>query len=153
MASCTFFGHRTVRNGYTNSLIQQIELLICNCGVDTFYVGNQGDFDHMALCALRKIQRKYPGIHYFVVLAYMPGKKKKGREEYEECIQEHETIYLDGIEKVPRRFAISYRNKWMVLRSEYIISCVYFSSGGAAQFVNFAKNKGKKIISLADLSE
>lgn len=150
MASCTFLGHRTACNGYTNSLVQQIELLIRNYGVDTFYVGNHGSFDHMVLCALRMVKRKYSGIRYFVVLAYIPGKMKKGREEH---IEAHETIYPDGIETVPLRFAISYRNKWMILRSEYVILCIYFSSGNAAQFVNFARNKGKKIINLADLSK
>lgn len=149
MAACIFFGHRSTDTTYAKVLAQQIEFLICNYGVDTFYVGNQGNFDFMVLCALREMQSKYSYIQYFVVLAYMPGKKQKE----EENIKYYETIYPDGLETVPRRFAISFRNKWMIQHSEYVIACVYYSSSGAGQFVRYAKNKKKTVINLTELSK
>ena len=59
-----------------------------------------------------------------------------------------ETIYPDGLEKVPRRFAISQRNKWMLTQSDTVITYVEYRSSGAGQFKELAEKKGKRIIEL-----
>ena len=71
-------------------------------------VGNQGHFDGMVLSALRKCREDYPSLNYHVVLAYMPGQK----EEYQPY-KDGETFYPEGLESVPRRFAIARRNDWI----------------------------------------
>lgn len=142
------FGHRSISDMYKKYLTEQIEYLICECGVDTFYVGNQGNYDNMVLNVLRKIKIKYSNIQYFVVLAYMPGVKNVKKKD---VIDYQETIYPEGLEKVPVRFAIPWRNKWMVHQSEYVIACVRGFSGGAAQFVKYAVNQKKTVINLIDL--
>ena len=58
------------------------------------------------------------------------------------------TILPEGIETVPPRFAISYRNKWMIEQSDYVITYVIHSWGGAAQFKELAEKKGKTVIEL-----
>ena len=45
MAVCTFFGHRDCIGLSRQRLEEAIEDLICNHGVDSFYVGNEGQFD------------------------------------------------------------------------------------------------------------
>lgn len=74
----------------------------------------------------------------------MPGLKQK------ETVYPIETIYPEGMEKVPKRYTISWRNKWMVNESDIILCYVRHSSGGAAQFVEYGRQKGKMIINLAD---
>jgi len=93
---------------------------------------------------LRDLQRKHPQIQYAVVLAYLPGKKSEyDFEDY------GDTILPEGIERVPLRFAISWRNNWMLRQSDYVITYITHSSGGAAKFAEIALKKGKTIIHLA----
>ena len=67
---------------------------------------------------LRELSKKYE-IRYYVVLAYMPEKRDgSGYEDYSD------TILPDGIETVPKRFAITYLNKWMLRRSDYVVTYV-----------------------------
>ena len=58
------------------------------------------------------------------------------------------TIYPEGIESVPKRFAISWRNKWMLTESEYVVAYVKHSWGGAAKYYEMAEKKGKNVINL-----
>lgn len=81
------------------------------------------------------------------VLAYMPGIKSEFDTGYEKL----ETLYPDGLEKVPKRFAIDWRNKWMVQQSDYVISYVCHSFGGAAKYMELAKRKKKIVYNLANL--
>lgn len=74
MAVCTFFGHRDCPETIKPRLREVLIDLICNQGVNTFYVGNQGQFDGIVRSVLRELEKEYPEIHYAVVPAYMPGK-------------------------------------------------------------------------------
>lgn len=141
--TCCFFGHRDTPSEISDKLEQTIIDLIENKSVDTFYVGNQGSFDFMVRETLKRLKVKYPHINYSVVLAYMPGK----REEYEDY---SDTIYPDGLENVPRKFAIDRRNKWLVDNSDYVIAYISRSFGGAAKFYELAVKRKKNVINLYD---
>ena len=144
MALCTFFGHRDCPNNLYVPLRNKIEELILNCNVDLFYVGNNGNFDAMVKEALKELKITYPSIQYYVVLAYMPTKA----DEYAQgkiC----DTLYPFGIENVPKRFTISWRNKWMVKHSDFVIAYVKHSFGGAASFVDYTQKSGRSVIDLA----
>lgn len=133
---CTFFGHRDTPNETEPILKSILKDLIENKGVDTFYVGNDGNFDNMVVSLLSELSLTYP-IKYYIVLAYLPKKETKNAEY---------TILPDGIENVPLRFAITYRNKWMIEKSDFVVTYVTHSWGGAAQFKELAEKKGKTII-------
>ena len=108
-------------------------------------MGSHGSFDSIVLKALRELKQAYPHICYNVVLAYMPG-EKQSYEIYDPT----ETLLPEGIETAPKRFAISWRNKWMVRESQIVVCYIDHTWGGAAQFVKYAKNQGKEIINLAE---
>ena len=72
---CTFFGHRHTPDCVREVLVNTIIELIENRGVNVFYVGNHGGYDHMVRSVLKELKNKYPHICYSVVLAYMPGEK------------------------------------------------------------------------------
>jgi uncharacterized phage-like protein YoqJ len=143
VAVCTFFGHRdcpeTIKSKLRETLIELVE----HDGVDSFYVGNQGAFDAMARSVLRELALEYSHISYAVVLAYMPTR----RNEYDDY---SDTMLPEGIETVPKRFAISWRNKWMLRQSDYVVTYITHSWGGAAQFAELAERKGRKVINIAD---
>lgn len=141
MASCTFFGHRDCPDTIRPALKQALTGLITRQGVTSFYVGNQGRFDALALSVLRELKRMYPQIGYRVVLAYFPTTAGH--------LPSAETIFPEGIERVPPRFAIAWRNRWMLKRCGYVVSYVTRSTGGAAQFTRSAVRQGKTVLSLA----
>lgn len=44
---------------------------------------------------------------------------------------------------------ISWRNKWMIKQSDYVVTCITHSWGGAAQFAEMATRQKLTIIKLA----
>lgn len=139
MAACTFFGHRDCPDTIKPHLREVLVELIVSKGVDTFYVGSQGRFDGIVRSALRELEREYPQIHYAVVLAYMPGKKQ-------ECEDFSDTILPEGMEAAHPRYAIDWRNRWMLQRSDYVVTYIIHPWGGAAQYAEKAKRAGKMVI-------
>ena len=140
MSICTFFGHRDAPLSIKPEIVKTVSELIVNGQANKFYVGNQGNFDRLVLEVLRDMSSVYTHIKYNVVLAYIPLK---------EVYSPNETIVPEGIECVPRRFAISYRNKWMVDKSDYVVTYITRQFGGAAKFKEYAEKKNKNIISLS----
>ena len=139
---CTFFGHRDASSRIEGTIRATIERLILE-GVTRFYVGNNGNFDSMVHRQLKQLSIEYPHIRYYVVLAYLPT------EKYEFNITDYgETIYPEGLESVPPRFAISKRNQWMVEKADIVVTYVKYSTGGAAHAKKLAVRKGKAIINI-----
>ena len=140
--TATFFGHKDTPKEIEPTLRSTLIDLIENKNVTVFYVGNNGNFDTMVRRQLEDLSRTYP-ITYNVVLAYLPTKKS----EYDDYTN---TILPEGIETVPKRFAISWRNKWMIQQSDIVVTYVTHSFGGAAQFKALAERQGKTIIELSE---
>ncbi len=140
MKACTFFGHRDCPDTIYPRLKNCIEDLIVNQGVGCFYVGHQGRFDALALRALRELQAAYPIIKHYVVLAYLPQKEMPYPAE--------ETLYPEGLESVPPRYAITHRNRWMLAHADCVITNVAAPVGGAAMAKKEASRKGKTVIEL-----
>lgn len=143
MNICTFFGHRDCPNSIKPKLHNVIINLIEKEHVDLFYVGNHGAFDAMVRTQLRELEQRYPNIRYAVVLAYLPQKSNEFDPQ-----DFSDTIFPEGIETVPKRFAISWRNKWMLKQADYVVTYVTHSWGGAAQFAEMAKRQHKKVINI-----
>ena len=144
MPSCTFFGHQTTPGDIEPVLRSTVIALIEHHGVDVFYVGNHGAFDKMVSEVLKELSKQY-AFRYHIVLAYMPQK----RNEFD-MPDESNTLLPEGIETVPKRFAIHYRNKWMIGQADFVITYVTNTiSSGAAQFKDLALKKKKAVIELA----
>lgn len=92
---------------------------------------------------LKQLTVIYPHIKYSVVLAYIPGK----RDEFD-ITDYSDTIYPDGLERVPLRFAIDKRNRMMIEWSDIVVTYVCYSGGGAAQFKELAEKRKKIVINL-----
>lgn len=137
---CTFFGHRDILEDIKPALRQTIIHLIKNYSVDTFYVGNNGDFDNIVRKVLQKTKEEYPQIKYAVIPAYMPV-KNDGKDTFDYLCP-----YL--FERIPPRFAIVKRNKWMIKECDFVITYVKHTFGGAAQFKELAEKQGKTVINI-----
>ncbi|OUP11615.1 hypothetical protein [Anaeromassilibacillus sp. An200] len=137
--ACCFCGHRDTPESILLSLEQKIQYLITQEQVQQFYVGNEGNFDRMARKSLYKLQQSYPWIQIAIVLAYLPHT----REELSK-----DTLYPEGLENVPPKYAIIYRNRWMIDHCDYLISYVTRSYGGAVRMLSYAMQKKRTIFSL-----
>ena len=123
--------------------MSEVNKLIVEEKADTFYVGSHGNFDSLVYQVLKELSEKY-NFDYFIVLAYLPTKAR------DPLINDPaHTIIPDGIESVPPRFAILYRNKWMIQRSDFVIAHIKNDIGsGAAKAVGYAVKQNKKVISI-----
>ncbi len=139
MLTCTFFGHHDCPEAIKPKLREVLIDLIENRSVELFYVGNKGAFDRMVRSVLRELKREYPGIDYAVVLERLPLKPDSD-----------DTLLPEGIETVPPRFAISWRNKWMLDRADFVVTYITHGWGGAAQFHDLALRRNKTVINLAE---
>ena len=147
MPACTFFGHHDCPSSIKPKLREVLIDLIEKYSVDMFYVGNKGAFDRLVRSVLRELVQEYPQINYSVVLERLPGKQN---EDYPEDFSD--TMLPEGIEGVPPRFAIVWRNKWMLRQSDFVVTYITHSWGGAAQFAEMAKRQKKTLINLAEPS-
>jgi len=143
MSVCTFFGHSDCPDSISPILEDELINLIKNYSVDTFYVGTHGRFDRIVLGTLESLSLSFPDISYNVVLAYLPV------YGFQNTDYTH-SILPDDIENIHPRFAISHRNRWMIDRSDYAVTYVTHSWGGAARFAELAKRKKLTVINLAD---
>ena len=142
---CTFFGHRQCPIAIRPALKCCLEDLIIHHDVTVFYVGNQGAFDSIVRSALRELAEQYTNITYAVVLAYLPPELKDDLAQYQDYT---DTMYPEGIETVLRRFAIDWRNRWMLKQADYVVTYITHSWGGAAKFAEKAVKSGKRVINL-----
>ena len=121
-----------------STLVDLIESNDCRL----FYVGNQGGFDAMVTRVLWELMGRYP-IRAYTVLAYLPVDENGASDEL------LPTVLPEGIETVPRRFAISFRNRWMIAQSDFVVTHVTnHIASGAAQFKVLAEKHGKTVINL-----
>lgn len=139
----SFIGHRDTPQNVKNVLRNLLTDLINNHNVTTFYVGNQGNFDNIVISVLKDLKSIYPNIDYAVIIAYMP-------KENDKSLNDLPTIYPYGLEAVPRRYAISARNRWMIEQSDILVSYVTLNAGGAAKFKELAEKKHKIVINIAE---
>lgn len=140
MAACTFFGHKECY-GLDEQILRARVAELISSGVDTFYVGNQGQFDAAVYRCLKQLRKDHPHIRICVVLAYLPTEKT----EYADVA---DTMYPE-IEGHPK-FAIERRNRWMIDHSDYCICYINHPWGGAYKFARIATRHGKIVINLGN---
>lgn len=138
-----FFGHKDTPSAVKPLLEQTVQRLIEENEEITFLVGTHGAFDLMAQSVLGQALQEYPQIPCHIVLSYIPVEKNSE-------LYALPTLVPEGIENVPKRFAISFGNNYMVNESDTVVCYITHDWGGAAQFVNKAEKKGKVIINLAE---
>lgn len=140
---CAFFGHRDTPESIRPLLEAAVKQIIERYPDTTFYVGNNGNFDRMVLSVLKSLSQDFPTISYAVILAYLPISKSA---EFDDL----STIYPEEVECVPKKYAISYRNDWIVKKADIVVCYITRSFGGAAKFVEKAKRMEKIVYNLSD---
>lgn len=133
-----FCGHRQIQEpeevkAWLNETVEQLILE----GADRFYLGGYGRFDVLAAAVVNERKKQHPGIRSVLVLPYPDLTFDAGSYD--------ETVY-PPLENVPRRFAISKRNEYMVDRADVVVAYVIYSFGGACKTLSYAQRKKKRIV-------
>lgn len=143
MRVVTFCGHRDFYgdDAVMRWLRDTVEKLILR-GADDFLLGGCGGFDQCAASVVWELKKRYPAIRSTLVLPYL------GRQV--DATKYEATLY-PSLEKVPRRFAISKRNEYMVHEADIVVAYVTHDWGGAATTLAYAKRKKKEIINYGNI--
>ena len=113
MASCFFIGHRNAPETLRPLLDEAVERHIIEYGVSEFVTGHYGRFDYMAAGAVQRAKERYPNVMLTLLLPYYPF--PYDTSDYDR------TYYPEGLENVPKPFAIVRANEHMIKTSEYLI--------------------------------
>lgn len=134
----TFCGHSDVESlaDVQAWLLAVTESLISE-GADIFYLGGYGSFDTLCTSVLKEQKAHFPNIQLILITPYLNALKSDFA---------YDDIIYPPIEKTPPRYAILKRNRWMVDRSDVVVSYIIHSWGGAAKTLTYAKQKKKRII-------
>lgn len=134
----TFCGHsdvydeESVRTWLTEVVHDSIQQ-----GADLFLLGGYGGFDRLAAGVVWALKKEFSHIQSILVLPYLD--RKVDSTGYDG------TTY-PPLESVPRKYAITHRNRWLVDNADLVIAYVYRGWGGAATTLRYATGKRKKII-------
>lgn len=137
---CTFFGHKDTPEEFKENIEKEIVSLIQE-GVKLFLVGNNGHFDYFVQSILEKLSVDKKDIKYYIVLSKINEKALNGIQS--------STIFPEGLELVPPKFAISKRNEWLIKSSNIAVVYLRNKYSNCYKWVNKASSKGLKIINIA----
>lgn len=136
MASCFFIGHRDAPERLRPLLDEAVKRHITEYGVTEFAVGHYGRFDYMAMGAVRRAKEKYPNVTLTLLLPYYPFPYDASGYD--------RTYYPEGLENVPKPFAIVRANEHMIKTCEYLICYHIGLAGNTGKLVEKALRRQKK---------
>lgn len=139
MKSCFFLGHRDAPDTVLAHLTVTLERLIVEESVGYFYVGQYGSFDRLAALAVKRLKQRYPFITLMLVLPYHPADRPIPTPP-----GFGGTYYPEGMEDVPKRYAIVRANKQMVKCCDWLIAYVRHPASNARNLLEYAQRREEK---------
>ena len=136
MKTCFFIGHRSAPESLAPLFDKAIERHITEYGVSDFVVGHYGRFDCLAAAAVHRAKERHPEVTLTLLLPYYPF--PYDTEGYDR------TYYPEGMETVPKPFAIVKANEHMIRTSEYLICYNTGIVGKTHDFVDLALRREAK---------
>ncbi len=112
-----------------------------------FYLGGYGDFDALAYACCKKYQATHPRTSLLFISPYITPSYQKNH--LEQVKNGYDGILYPEIEDKPLRFAIVYRNRWMVEKADVVVCGITHDWGGAYKTYQYARKKGKTIYNVA----
>jgi len=137
--TCFFIGHREAPSELAPILAKEVEHHIVEYGVSSFIVGMYGNFDHMAAGTVIAAKVKHPQIRLSLLIPYHPAERKIVKPDGID-----ELYYPDGLEGVPRKYAIIKANRKIISQSDYLIAYVVHPASNAIQFLEYALRLEKR---------
>ena len=145
---CCFTGHSKIsaKDDVYEKLKSIIVKLIKEKNVCEFFVGNYGDFDALSAKAVREIKKDFSDVKLILVIPYLTAEIENNKEYF---YSHFDAILIADIpENTPERYRIIKCNQYMTDKSEYIVTYIRYSTGGAIKTYQYAKRKNKNILCL-----
>lgn len=139
MKSCFFIGHREADEWLLPRLESEIDRLILEENVRYFYVGGYGGFDRIAATAVKRSRQKYPDITLMLVLPYHPAERPVETPNGFDG-----TYYPEGLENVPKPYAIVRANKIMVDSADWLLCYVRHGASNSRKLLEYARRREKQ---------
>lgn len=148
----TFCGHAHFSGSeeYEQKILAFLEEKVGDQPAD-MYLGGYGDFDCFAYDCCNKYKKIHPKVSLIFVTPYLTVEYQKNHLEYQNT--RYDSILYPEIEDKPPRFAITYRNKFMVEKADYVVAYIDHDWGGAYTTYKHAKRKGKFIFNIGKLQK
>ena len=135
--TCFFIGNRYTPGSIKEQLAEAVEKHITEYGVNVFTVGNYGAFDRLVKSVLTEAKERHTDIELYLLAPYAFTQKIEIPEEFDG------SLYPEGMEKVPKPYAIVQANRYMIQNSDYLISYCH-DVGNTRNFVEYAQRREKK---------
>ena len=119
MKTCFLFGHRDAPDGLRSCIEAAVEYHYRELGINQFIIGAYGNFDRMAAGAVKAVKQRHSDICLSLLLPYHPAERP-----VEIPPGFVSTLYPEGMESVPRKFAIVRANQYMVKNADTVICYV-----------------------------
>ncbi len=135
--TCFFIGSRHTPYSIKEQLANAVEKHITEYGVTTFTVGHYGAFDSLVKVVLLEAKQRYPNIKLYLLAPYALNQQREAPEGFDG------TYYPEGLETVPKRYAIVQANQNMIQESGYLISYCP-GVGNSRKVTELAQKREKK---------
>lgn len=106
--------------------------------VKDFVVGHYGSFDELATKTVIDAKKRHPQVTLTLLLPYAFDRPESKPEGFDYV------LYPDGLEKVPKRFAIIRANRYMIEHSSHLIAYVSHPSWGSRDILEAALRRQKR---------
>lgn len=104
-----------------------------------FIVGYRGGFDRLVITALIAAKRHHPQITLKLLLPYHPAERPVEKPE-----GFNSTYYPQGMERVPRRYAIVRAHRYVIEHVDYLIAYAWHPASNARNFVEYARKREQR---------
>lgn len=136
--TCFLFGHRDAPESILHNIEDAAEALYTQHGIREFVVGSYGNYDRLAALALTTAKTRHKDITLRLLLPYHPAERPVTPPQSFDG-----TVYPEGLECVPRRYAIVRANQHMVRAADAIICFVQYP-GNTQKLLELAQKRAEK---------
>ncbi len=149
-----FIGHRKIEatDKMRNTLFSKIEDLIINKGYTVFLFGCNSQFNDLCYETVTCLKEKYPYITRVFVRAKYPyigeSYKKYLLEKYDDTYFPEKMINSGRACYVERNFEMIEKSSCCVFYYDYYCDTSFDKKSGTKIALEYAKNKGRKIINI-----
>ena len=146
--SVAFFGHRRVKDvsDVAECLQWEIRRLLAEKEYIEFLVGRNGEYDALAVSAVRIAKREYRSDNssLVLILPYTTAEYRKNEEDFLKYFDEVEIC--EDSQNAHFKSAITVRNQKVAERADCVMCHIKRENGGAYAAVQHAKKRGKRIV-------
>ena len=136
---CFFIGQRDAPEELMPILRGSVERHITELGVLNFVVGRYGSFDRLAARAVREAKKRHPTVTLTLLRPYHPAVRPTGLPEGFD-----DSLYPAGMERIPKRLAISWADRYMIAHADYLIAYSCRTMGNTFKMLKYARRLSQR---------